>query len=301
MHGKVGFIGLGTMGLPMAANLAKAGQELIVHDADAAALQRAAALPGARAAGCARDVAAQAELLFTCLPNNDTVLQAYLGPEGVAAGGRPGLVTCDCSTVSPEVTAEVAAALQARRITHLDTPMLGSQPQAVEGQIFFIVGGDPAALERVAPCLKAMGRMHMHVGGSGMAHRMKLIHNGLAAVTSVAVAEALALVVQSGADPHAFYELVRNGGGMAYGTYFERRAQRVLEGEFAPTFALELMRKDVLLDLLLAWQAGVPMPMLEAAQQAYDEAFEDGWGRLDFSAVTRVIEKRIGRTLEGKK
>src|SRR5439155_746009 len=104
------------------------------------------------------------------------------------------------------------------------------------------VGGDPAKVQTVAPYLERMGRRHMYAGGAGMANRVKLIHNGLGAVTSVAVAEALAVCVQSGVDPSIFYEVVRNGGGMAYGTYFERRAKRVLDGDFTPTFALELMR-----------------------------------------------------------
>src|SRR5437667_172771 len=107
-----------------------------------------------------------------------------------------------------------------------------------------------------------MGRRHMYAGGAGMANRVKLIHNGLGAVTSVAVAEALAVCVQSGVDPSIFYEVVRNGGGMAYGTYFERRAKRVLDGDFTPTFALELMRKDAGLALDLARAVKVPVPIL---------------------------------------
>jgi 3-hydroxyisobutyrate dehydrogenase len=182
----------------------------------------------------------------------------------------------------------------------MDTPMLGSQPQAVEGQIFFIVGGEAARVATIAPYLALMGKMHMYVGGPAMANRVKLIHNGLAAVTSVAVAEALAVCVQSGVDPATFYEVVRNGGGMAYGTYFDRRAKRILDGEFSPTFMLELMRKDAMLALTLARAVQVPAPMLEETKRTYDEAVDSGWGREDFSAVTHVVEKRIGRRLSGR-
>src|SRR3970282_203574 len=153
---------------------------------------------------------------------------------------------------SPEGTVEIAAALEPKGIHHMDTPMLGSKPQAVEGQIFFIVGGDPAKVETIAPYLKIMGARHMHVVATGMGNRVKLIHNGLAAVTSAAVAEALAVCVQSGVDPNTFYEAVRSGGGIAYGTYFERRAKRIFDGDFSPTFMLELMRKDVGVALTLA-------------------------------------------------
>jgi len=133
-----------------------------------------------------------------------------------------------------------------------------------------------------------------------MANRVKLIHNGLAAVTSVAVAEALAVCVQSGVDPQTFYDVVRNGGGMAYGTYFDRRAKRIFDGEFSPTFMLELMLKDAGLALALARACKVPAPMLELTALTYQEAVEHGWGKEDFSAVTHVIEHRIGRRLSAR-
>jgi 3-hydroxyisobutyrate dehydrogenase-like beta-hydroxyacid dehydrogenase len=246
------------------------------------------------------EVAAGSAVLFTCLPNDAIVREVYLGPAGIASAARGGLVTCDCSTVSPEVTTAVHGVLKGRGVDHMDTPMLGSQPQAVEGQIFFIVGGEAARVATIAPYLALMGKMHMYVGGPAMANRVKLIHNGLAAVTSVAVAEALAVCVQSGVDPATFYEVVRNGGGMAYGTYFDRRAKRILDGEFSPTFMLELMRKDAMLALALARAVQVPAPMLEETKRTYDEAVDSGWGREDFSAVTHVVEKRIGRRLSGR-
>ena len=297
MDNTVGFIGLGTMGMPMAANLAKAGIRLVVHDANAAAADQAGTLPGAAVARSAADVAAQSSVLFTCLPNDDIVRAAYLGAGGIASGGKAGLVTCDCSTVSPEATLDVSRTLAAKGITHMDTPMLGSQPQAVSGEIFFIVGGEQAKFERITRYLEIMGKMHMYVGSSAMGNRVKLIHNGLAAVTSVAVAEALAVCVQSGVDPDTFYDVVRNGGGMAFGTYFDRRARRIFDGEFSPTFMCELMRKDVGLALALAHASKVPAPILEETKRTYDEAVEGGWGKEDFSAVTHVIEKRIGRKL----
>jgi 3-hydroxyisobutyrate dehydrogenase-like beta-hydroxyacid dehydrogenase len=227
------------------------------------------------------------------------VREVYLGPEGVVAGGRDGLVTCDCSTVSPETTLAVHEALRARGIAHMDTPMLGSQPQAVAGEIFFIVGGDPANLARIEPCLRAMGRLHMRVGPVATGNRIKLMHNGLAAVVSVAVAEALATCVQAGVDGETFYQVVLRGGGMAYGTYWERRARRILDGEFAPTFLLQHMLKDATLALEHAQRLGVPVPLLEETRQTYAEAMADGWGTQDFSAVSHVIEKRIGRSLSG--
>ena len=300
MSERVGFVGLGTMGLPMATNLAKDGVMVVAYDASPAAQAAAARLPGATVAASVADAAAQCAVLFTCLPNDAIVREVYLGAGGVASAARRGLVTCDCSTVSPEVTIALHAALKERGVDHMDTPMLGSQPQAVDGQIFFIVGGEAGRLPAIAPYLEIMGKMHMYVGGSSMANRVKLIHNGLAAVTSVAVAEALAVCVQSGVDPSTFYDVVRSGGGMAYGTYFDRRAKRIFDGEFSPTFMLELMRKDAMLALALARSVQVPAPMLEETKRTYDEAVDSGWGREDFSAVTHVVEKRIGRRLSGR-
>jgi len=297
MSERVGFIGLGTMGGPMATNLAKAGKTLVVFDASATASAAVAKTPGVTIAKSAADLASQVGVLFTALPNDAIVKQVYLGVDGVAAGAKAGLVTCDCSTVSPEATLELSAALAAKGITHMDTPMLGSQPQAVSGEVFFIVGGDKAKLAAIAPYLDVMGKLHMYVGPSASGNRVKLIHNGLGAVTAVAVAEALAMCVQSGVDRETFYEVVRKGGGMAYGTYFERRAKRIFDGDFSPTFMAELMLKDVGLALELAKAAKVPTPILEETKRTYAEAVEKGWGKEDFSAVTHVIEQRIGRKL----
>ena len=297
MNERVGVIGLGTMGGPMAANLAKAGKAPVVHDTSAAATAALAKHAGVTVAASPADVAAQVGVLFTCLPNDTIVRAVYLGPGGIAQGATQGLITCDCSTVSPEATLEVAKAVAARGITHMDTPMLGSLPQAVSGEIFFIVGGDESKVATIAPYLDVMGKLHMYVGPSATGNRVKLIHNSLVAVNAVAIAEALAVCVQSGVDRDTFYEVVRKGGGMAYGTYFERRAKRIFDGDFSPTFMAELMLKDAGLALELAKSVKVPTPILEETKRTYDEAIAKGWGKEDFSAVTHVIETRIGRKL----
>ena len=297
MSDRVGFIGLGTMGGPMVENLVKKGHAPVVYDASAQATAAAGKHAGVTVAKSPADVAAQVAVLFTCLPNDAIVKAVYTGANGIAAGAKAGLVTCDCSTVSPEATLEVAKAVAAKGITHMDTPMLGSQPQAVSGEIFFIVGGDQSKVATIAPYLEAMGKLHMYVGPSASGNRVKLIHNSLVAVNAVAVAEALATVVQTGVDPYTFYEVVRKGGGMAYGTYFERRAKRIFDGDFSPTFMAELMLKDAGLALDLAKSAKVPTPILEETKRTFDEAIANGWGKEDFSGVTHVIEKRIGRKL----
>jgi 3-hydroxyisobutyrate dehydrogenase len=294
--GEVGFIGLGRMGGPMARNLARAGYAVHVFDVDAAALQRLAP-SGAIAHESPRAVAARVPVLFTALPDDAIVTETYLGPGGVLAGALSGSITCDCSTVSPAVSQRIHAEATPRGVSHLDTPMLGSSPQAESGEVFFMVGGDPQALPRVQPMLDAIGRLTMHVGPSGMGNRIKLLHNALGAVTAVAVAESLALSVGLGVDPRTYHEVVCKGGGQAYSRYFDGRGQRIIDGNYAPTFTAELMQKDVALAAAMAGPALAHMPMLRETLAAYTEALQAGWGRDDFSAVTHVVEKRFGVTI----
>lgn len=295
----IGFIGLGRMGGPMARNLARSSYLVHVFDVDPAAVKRAAAVSGTTAQASPAEVAARATVLFTALPNDDIVTRTYLDTGGVLAGGRAGLITCDCSTVSPEVSRSLYAAAKAKGIAHMDTPMLGSSPQAESGEIFFMVGGDEDALATVRPMLDVMGRLTMYVGPSGTGNRIKLLHNALGAVNAVAVAESLALCVALGVDPNTYYEVVKHGGGMAYSTYFDRRAQRVVEGNFAPTFTLELMHKDVTLAAQMAGPRLGHMPILRETLAAFTEGKEKGWGAEDFSGVTHVVEARFGQKISG--
>jgi len=210
---EIGFIGLGRMGLPMVRNLAAKGYAVHVFDVAPEALKRAGAVTGLRTQAAPRDVAARASVVFTALPNDAIVTDTYLGPGGILAGAHPGLVTCDCSTVSPDVSQRIHAEAKGRGVSHLDTPMLGSSPQAESGEVFFMVGGDREALAAVQPMLDAMGRLTMHVGPSGTGNRIKLLHNALGAVNAVAAAESLALCTRLGVDPRTYYDVVCKGGG----------------------------------------------------------------------------------------
>lgn len=300
MGDELGFIGIGRMGGPMAANLAKAGMKVAVCDTNAWAMELATSVAGISAMSKPADVAASSEVLFTCLPNNEIVRAVYLGENGITEAAKAGLITCDCSTVSPDVTTELHGVLGKLGIQHMDTPMLGSTPQAESGEIFFIVGGDAENLPRITPYLEIMGKMHRYVGPSGAGNWIKLVHNALGAVNAVAVAEALALCAKAGVDIEHFYQVVKNGGGMALSTYFDRRVQRIAQCDFSPTFTLELMSKDVDLALKLAHKLDVPTPIIEETGRTYQEGLVSGWGQEDFSAVTHVIEKRIGGTISGK-
>jgi 3-hydroxyisobutyrate dehydrogenase-like beta-hydroxyacid dehydrogenase len=254
-------------------------------------------VPGITPRPSPREVATAASVVFTALPNDAIVRETYLGGTGLLAGGRAGLVTCDCSTVSPGVTLEVHAAAQARGIHHLDTPMLGSSPQAESGEIFFMVGGDEGQLPVIRPLLDVMGRLAMYVGPSGTGNRIKLLHNALGAVNSVAVAESLALCDSVGVNPRTYYEVVKNGGGMAYSTYFDRRVMRIVDGNYDPTFTLDLMLKDVTLAAEMSGPLLAKLPILRETLAAYREGARRGFGGEDFSGVTHVMEDRVGHRL----
>lgn len=290
---EIGFIGLGRMGFPMARNLAAKGHTVHVFDVATEALKRATGVTGITVHPAPRDVAARASVVFTALPNNDIVTEAYLGATGILAGARSGLITCDCSTVAPEVSQRIHAAAHARGVSHLDTPMLGSSPQAESGEVFFMVGGDRESLATVQPLLDVIGRLTMYVGPSGTGNRIKLLHNALGAVNAVAVAESLALCTRLGVDPQTYYEVVCKGGGMAYSTYFDRRVTRILEGNYDATFTVELMQKDVTLAAQMAGADLEHMPILKETLAAYTDA-KPRWGGQDFSGVTHVVEERFG-------
>ena len=295
--GEIGFVGLGRMGFPMTRNLAQAGYRVHAHDVAPEAMRRLDGIAGAGAHASPRDVAAAATVVFTALPNDAIVRETYLGTSGLLAGARPGVVTCDCSTVSPGVTLELHQAAKARGVHHLDTPMLGSTPQAESGEIFFMVGGEETQMAVIRPLLDVMGRLTMHVGPPGTGNRIKLLHNALGAVNAVAVAESLALCDAVGVDPGTYYDVVKNGGGMAYSTYFDRRVMRVVAGNYDPTFTLELMLKDVTLATEMAGELLSKLPILRETLAAYADGKRRGSGGEDFSAVTHVVEDRVGRRL----
>jgi 3-hydroxyisobutyrate dehydrogenase-like beta-hydroxyacid dehydrogenase len=291
--GEIGFIGLGRMGFPMARNLAADGYAVQVFDVAPEALKRVAGVSGMTAHASPREVAASAAVVFTALPNNDIVTETYLGANGILAGARAGLITCDCSTVAPEISQRIHDAARARGVSHLDTPMLGSSPQAETGEVFFMVGGERERLAAVQPMLDVIGRLTMYVGPSGTGNRIKLLHNALGAVNAVAVAESLALCTRLGVDPQIYYDVVCKGGGMAYSTYFDRRAMRIVEGNYDATFTVDLMHKDVALAAQMAGADLEQMKILKETLAAYTDA-KARWGAQDFSGVTHVVEQRFG-------
>lgn len=294
----IGFIGLGAMGAPMTRRLADANPgDVLGYDADADLADWVCETTGARRAGSIAEIAGRCDVLFSCVPNNDVVRAVYLGEGGVAGAIRQGAITIDCSTVGPDATRDVFAGMRARGASHLDASMLGSVKQAREGSISFVVGGDEEAFRRAEPVLGACGKLIRHCGPSGAGNHMKLVHQTLVAGHAVAVAEAMGLCLETGADIETFYEIVTQGTGFAYSRYFENRVPRMRDGDFSALFMLKFMLKDARLARDMAPDPS-RYPALAAVIGTLEQAEAEGFGDADFSAAMRAIEARIGKRID---
>ncbi len=295
---KVGYIGAGAMGAPMIAQLAKAYPgDTLVFDVSPEVSARVAGDTGASACDTIANIAEASDVLFSCVPDNASSLQVYLGDGGVASAIRPGSITIDCSTVGPDVTQQVHAALKAKGASHLDAAMLGSVKQATEGTISFVVGGEAEAFERAQPVLARCGQLIRHCGSSGAGNHMKLIHQTLVAGHAVAVAEALGLCLETGADVETFFDIVTQGTGFAHSRYFENRVPRMRDGEFSALFMLKFLLKDVRLARDMVRDSETNYPSLSAIVKTFEDSVDMGCADDDFSAVMKLVEARIGRVV----
>lgn len=197
---KIGFIGLGIMGKPMAANLLEAGHELVVHNLSQEPVQELVGL-GATGASSPKEVAEASELVITMLPNSPEVKEVVLGEDGVLEGAHDGLVLIDASSIAPLASQEISAALQAKGVAMLDAPVSGGEPGAIEGTLAFMVGGDKEVFDRYANVLEAMGRSVTYVGPVGAGNIAKLANQAIVAVNIAVLGEALVLSKRAGVDP----------------------------------------------------------------------------------------------------
>lgn len=295
----VGFIGLGTMGGPMARNLEQAGYNLVVYNRSR---QKAEALGlKAEIVSSAAEAARRADVLFTMLSDDNSVREVYFGENGILSayagreggtGAAKGKLVVDCSTISPATTLQVAEALAAHGVDMLDAPVTGSRPQAEEGVLTFIVGGKRELYEQCLPLFQAMGKKAVYMGANGNGSKTKLANNALVATNLVAVAESVSLVAKAGIDPELFLEVVAGGGarsGMA-----EMKGPKMLAGDFSPQFMAQLMHKDLKLAARLAEELQVPTPALAAVKALFQIACNEGYGGEDMSAVYKCYRDWAG-------
>jgi 3-hydroxyisobutyrate dehydrogenase len=298
MSPNVGFIGLGTMGRPMAANLVKAGYRLTVYDVDGAAVE-ALVNQGALAANSAREVAEASEVIVSMLPASQHSLAAASGPDGYIAGLSKGSTVIDMSTIDPDTTRQIADAVAAAGGAMLDAPVSGSSAWATTGELTIMVGGAAAVLEQHRDLLGHMGTNVIHCGAIGMGETVKLANNLVAGISMIAVTEAFALGVAKGADPKVLFDVMSKASGNCWTLQTRCPAPGVVSDSpvndgFAPGFMADLMYKDLGLALAAASQEKVPLALTAIAHEQYAATSRRGFGRLDFSAVAKLLDGATG-------
>ncbi len=289
--GKIGFIGLGIMGKPMARNLMKADYKLIVYDINHAPVEELAK-EGAAPAGSAQEAAGEAGLVITMLPNSPHVKEALLGKNGVIQGARPGTTVIDMSSIAPLVSREMEAALREKGVAMLDAPVSGGEPGAVAGTLSIMVGGDEELFQRYRDILGCMGKNVVHVGPIGSGNVAKLSNQIVVALNIAAVSEALLLAKKAGVSPKVVYEAIR--GGLAGSNVLDAKAPMMIERRFAPGFKIDLHAKDLANVLETSRQLNVPLPLTAVVMEILQSLRANGLGSEDHSAIVKFYEKMAG-------
>lgn len=288
---KIGFIGIGAMGKPMALNLLKAGYELHVFDINEAAVAELVA-KGALKAQSPAQLAEEVDVVITMLPNFQIVSQIMTGPDGVFAGAKEGTIIIDMSSVAPGQTKVLAQAAQERGFAYVDAPVSGGVAGAEKGSLTIMVGGEEEIVAKVNPIFQVLGSKVFHVGPVGSGDAVKLVNNLLLGVNMAAVAEALILGVKAGLKPEVLSEIISVSSGRSYA--FEAKVPNfILQGNFEAGFAIDLQYKDLELAVQTAKELNVPLYLTNVAQQIYETAKAEGLGRKDISAVIQVWEKLL--------
>lgn len=284
---KVGFIGLGIMGRPMAKNLLKAGYSLVVHDKFAKHDDLIAL--GAQACASNKEVAALSDVIITMLPNSPHVREAVLGKDGIADGAKPGSILVDMSSIAPGVSQELCAAVKEKGIVMLDAPVSGGEPKAIEGTLAIMVGGAEDAFETVKPILEKMGTSVVHVGDIGAGNVTKLANQIIVALNIAAVSEAFVLATKAGVKPEAVFNAIK--GGLAGSTVMNAKIPMIMDGNFKPGFRVELHIKDLQNALDTAHALNVPVPLTANVMETLQALKSDDMGASDHSAIIRYYEK----------
>lgn len=290
---KIGFIGLGIMGSPMAANLIKAGYEVTGHDVSPDSMERLVQA-GGKPAGSIEEAIAGSDVVITMLPDSPQVNDVVLGENGVLAFAGPDLLLIDMSSIAPETSVAVAKRAQETGARVLDAPVSGGEPGAVEGTLSIMVGGDAETFETARPILEHLGKTIVHVGKHGAGQTVKAANQLMVAGIISLVSEAIVLLEASGVDGERGLEVL--AGGLAGNRILDRKATSMLAREFAPGFRIDLHHKDMGIALASARSAGVSLPVTGLVAQLVASARAMGHGSLDHSALLSVIEELSGRT-----
>ncbi len=288
---KIGFIGLGIMGRPMAKNLIKAGYELTVYNRSRGAVDDVVSFSQgkAKAAEKASDAAKGAELVLTMLPNSPHVKSVMLEDDKVADFMEKGAVFIDMSSINPMASREIAEALAKKGIDMLDAPVSGGEPKAIDGTLSFMVGGKKEVFAKYKPVLEAMGSSVVLCGEVGAGNVTKLCNQAIVAVNIAAVSEALMLGKKAGVDPEAIYQAIR--GGLAGSTVMDAKAPMIMDRNFAPGFRIDLHIKDLNNVMDAAKSTDSPIPLTAQVFEMMKILHADGKGQEDHSAIAKFYEK----------
>jgi 2-hydroxy-3-oxopropionate reductase len=290
----LGFIGLGLMGKSMARNLLKAGYSLVVHNRSRAAVTELSA-EGAKPAFSAAEVAAQVDIVFTCLPDSPDVELVALGEGGIIESAHHELIYVDHSTIKPATARHVANVLGKKGVRCLDAPVSGGDVGARQGTLVIMVGGPIDVLEQVTPILKVIGKTITHVGESGAGQIAKAANQIMTAAQMVAMAELMILAQKAGADPRKVIEAIRGGAAQCW--TLDVKPPRLFEGNRGPGFKAYMQAKDLSIVLDTAREYGVPLPSAALDAQLYQAMIDMGMAELDNSGVIGVLESLSGARL----
>lgn len=289
---KLGFVGLGAMGRPMALNLIKAGYAMTVYARRAEAMAPLVAA-GASTAESPAQVARAADVVFSLVTASADSEEVALGAQGIAAGARAGCVVIDMATISPLVTRNIAQALEAHGIEHVDAPVSGGPAGAQGATLSIMAGGKPEVFERVKPLFACLGKTILHMGGHGAGQVTKACNQLALTITAQAAAEALSLARECGLDPARVHEALM--GGVAASRVLELFGKRMVSRDFGTGIDTRLYHKDLGIVLELAQEAGLPLPAGAVVKQQINALMGAGDGGADFSVLIRALERSMGK------
>ena len=293
---KLGFIGLGIMGKPMAGHLVKAGHEVSVYDLNPASIQELSS-KGASACKSSKEVAQKSEIIFIMVQDTPDVEAVLFGKDGLVEGLKPNSIVVDMSSISPIATKEFAKKLAGMKVKMLDAPVSGGQVGAENATLSIMVGGETEVFEKIKPYFQLMGKNIVHVGGNGDGQTCKVANQIVVALNIEAVAEALLFASKAGADPVKVRAALM--GGFAHSRILELHGERMLNRTFNPGFRIRLHQKDLNLALQSARSMGVSLPNTATAQELFNAVAAQGGIDLDHSAMVLALEKLANHKVKG--
>ncbi|MBP3240309.1 MAG: 2-hydroxy-3-oxopropionate reductase [Oribacterium sp.] len=289
---KIGFVGLGIMGKPMAKNLIKAGYDVVVTTHKQEVIDEFVALGAEGAKNAAEEVKKGCEVIITMLPNSPQVRDVTLGAGGVIEGGKSGITVLDMSSIDPVESQKIAAELEKSGIELLDCPVSGGEPKAIDGTLSVMAGGNKDTFDKFLPVLKAMAASVVYVGPIGSGNVAKLANQMVVAANIGVVAEALTFAKKAGTDPELVYQAIR--GGLAGSTVMDAKAPMMLSGNYEPGFRIKLHVKDLTNALNAAHAINMPVPMTAHMMEVMQELMNHGEADCDHDDIVRYYERMSG-------